>query len=55
MKKYSYKPFVGGHSNTERGYLTRLKPLLLRELASEDGEVLDVAISQADKDPLIIV
>lgn len=45
----------GGHSNTERGYLVQLKPRLLQELASGDGEVLEVTISQADKDPLTIV
>ncbi len=45
---------IGGHSNTERGYLAQLQPRLLRELASEDGEMLEVAISQADKDPLKI-
>lgn len=43
-----------GHSNTERGYLTQLKPRLLQELASDNAEALDVVISEKDRDPLVV-
>ena len=47
------------HSNTERGYLRDvLKPALEKELAdetSEEGEKIEILVSQKDHDPLVIV
>ena len=48
------QPYVGGHSNTERGYLVHLKERLESELAGT-GDVLEVQVSQNDKDPLVVV
>jgi hypothetical protein len=45
----------GGHSNTERGYLTELRERLEQELSQTEGELLGVKVSQADKDPLVII
>jgi hypothetical protein len=49
----------GGHTNTERGYLSTLRRKILEQLQNTDGgseEVkLDVAISAADMHPLSTV
>jgi hypothetical protein len=44
----------GGHTNTERGFLTHLKSRLLDEFAQEEGlKQTDIDISQTDAHPLI--
>ena len=53
-------PGIGGHTNTERGYLPILAKKLLTELHSEEfrDEDLDdvkILISEQDRHPLAIV
>jgi putative NIF3 family GTP cyclohydrolase 1 type 2 len=50
--------FVGGHTNTERGYLPTLATKLQAELqVAPDPDLgdIDVVISEADADPLQFV
>ncbi|KAG0168615.1 NGG1 interacting factor [Apophysomyces sp. BC1015] len=53
------KRTIGEHTNTERGYLSAvLKPALeqqLKEDRSEDGQAIEVVVSQVDRDPLVIM
>lgn len=46
---------VCGHSNTERGYLTRLQKTLTQELPKEWDGPIEVLLSSTDRDPLEIV
>lgn len=45
---------LGGHTNTERGYLPTLLERLREELSKEEGP-FEVTISQADAHPLQFV
>jgi putative NIF3 family GTP cyclohydrolase 1 type 2 len=47
--------FVGGHSNTERGYLPLLQRRLTAGLAEEGVQDVEVVVSSKDKDPLTIL
>lgn len=46
---------VCGHSNTERGFLTRLQKTLSQELAKDWDGPVEVLVSASDRDPLEIV
>jgi len=46
--------YVGGHSNTERGYLPFLQQKLTAGLAEEGVQDVEVVVSLKDKDPLTI-
>jgi len=48
---------LGEHSNTERGYLSEILKPKLEQLFKDDDEkdVIDVVVSNVDKDPLEIV
>ena len=52
-----YKLLSGEHSNTERGYLTKVLKPHLEKLLREDGsdEAVEVVVSSIDRDPLDIV
>lgn len=59
-KKNSKKLLLGGHTNTERGYLPVLASKLRTELEKSDGdgkkfEAASVHISQEDRHPLDFV
>jgi putative NIF3 family GTP cyclohydrolase 1 type 2 len=54
LKENGLSAIVCGHSNTERGFLPALKKQLESQFA-KDGQVVDITISAADKDPLEIV
>jgi hypothetical protein len=60
FEKNSKKLFLGGHTNTERGYLPVLASKLRSELEKLDGdekkyEAASVHISQEDRHPLDFV
>jgi len=46
---------VGGHDNTERGYLSALKEKLQDALEKEEVGGLEVLISTRDRHPLVIM
>jgi hypothetical protein len=46
---------IGGHSNTERGYLPLLQQKLTTGLAEEGVQNVEVVVSLKDKDPLMIL
>ena len=46
---------LGGHTNTERGYLRTLKEKLIQEKSDEALTGLEIIISNKDKHPLQIV
>lgn len=51
-----YISHVGGHSNTERPYLSKvLKADLEKELEREEGGGWEVLVSEQDKEPFITV
>jgi hypothetical protein len=59
-RKNSKKLLLGGHTNTERGYLPVLASKLRTELEKSDGdgkkfEAASVHISQEDRHPLDFV
>ncbi|CAH1769825.1 13980_t:CDS:2, partial [Entrophospora sp. SA101] len=45
------------HTNTERGYLSKVLKPKLEKLLKEDGDnqKVDILVSQSDKDPLEII
>jgi len=47
--------YVGGHSNTERGYLPLLQRKLTAGLEEEGAHDVEVVVSSKDKDPLTIL
>lgn len=47
--------YVGGHSNTERGYLPLLQQQLAAGLEEEGIQDVEVVVSSKDKDPLTIL
>lgn len=47
--------FLGGHDNTERGYLPTLRKKLQDSLSNEDDGPFEVVVSTKDRHPLEIV
>jgi len=47
--------YIGGHSNTERGYLPLLQQKLTTGLEEEGAQDVEVVVSLKDKDPLMIL
>ena len=47
--------YIGGHSNTERGFLPLLQQKLTAGLAEEGVQDVEVVVSLKDKDPLMIL
>ena len=47
--------YIGGHSNTERGYLPLLQQKLTAGLEEEGVQDVEVVVSSKDKDPLTIL
>lgn len=49
---YSEFHGIGGHTNTERGYLPTLASKLQAELAKEGESEVEMFVSEKDKHPL---
>lgn len=47
--------YIGGHSNTERGYLPLLQQKLTAGLEEEGVQDVEVVVSSKDKDPITIL
>lgn len=47
--------YIGGHSNTERGYLPLLQQKLTKGLEENGVQDVEVVVSLKDKDPLTIL
>lgn len=47
--------YIGGHSNTERGYLPLLQQKLTTGLEESGAQDVEVVVSLKDKDPLTIL